>query len=159
MSARGAPLYSCHSWPFLCLWWPAFFLWACGRCWLQLWLYLYLSLSLYHVCIRDVWWMLVRCFDASLYCLVLLYHVCSVYTWWMLDMVVCVSLLFTIPISCLYCAHVTSVTPSLSPYAFIACTRTNLHFPSTYAKCSCYKKCCHKVRWIFFGILVPCRYN
>lgn len=146
MSARGAPLYLCHSWQFLCQWQPAFFLWACGRCWLQFWLYLCLSLFLYHVCISDMWWMLVRCCDASLDCLVLVYCVCSAYTWWMLDMVVCDSLLFTIPVSCLYCTHVTSVTPSLSPCAFMACTRTTLHLPSTYAKFSWCKKCCHKFR-------------
>jgi hypothetical protein len=142
----------------LCQWQPAFFLWACGGCWLQFWLYLCLSLFLYHVCIRDMWWMLVRCFDASLYSLVLVYHVCSAYTW-MLDMVDCVSLLFTLPVSCLYCTHVTSVRHSISPCAFRACTRTTLHLPSTYAKCSCYKKCCHKFRWIFFDMLVPYKYN
>jgi hypothetical protein len=159
MSVKGASLYLCQSWPFLCQLRPAFSVWACGGRWLQFWMYLCLSLFLYHVCIRGMWWMLVRCFDAPLYCLVLVYRVCSTYTWWMLDMVVCVSLLFTIPVSCLYCAHVTSVTPSPSPCSFMACTRTTFHLPSTDAKCSCNKKCCHKFRWIFFDILVPCRYS
>lgn len=159
MSARGAPLCLHHSCPFLCQWCSAFFLWACGKCWLQFWLYLYPSLFLYHVCIRDMWWVFVRCFDVFLYCLVFVCHVCNAYTWWMLDIVGCVFLLFTIPVPCLYCAHVTSDTPSLSLCAFMACTKTTLHLPTPYAKCSCYKKCCHKFRWIFFDILVLCRQN